>query len=480
VTTLVFDSSARSLEGGRVLVGGHPARMLRLTPAGARLIDGWRAGAEVGAGEGARRLAARLIEAELAHPRPSGGAVTPADVAVVIPARDRAGELAACLARIDRCREIVIVDDGSRDPSAIAAVADERALVVAALPEVHRRGVRVLRREVSGGPAAARNAGLAATDAPFVAFVDSDAVPGEGWLEPLLAHFGDPRVGAVAPRVRVPPGRSLLARYEAARSPLDLGPDPGIVGPGRRIGYVPAAALVVRRAALDAPSAAPRTASTPRGDGSSPLPVRPFDAGMRFGEDVDLVWRLGAAGWTVRYEPGAVVEHPQRGSYRAWLAQRAAYGSSAGPLARRHPGRMKHVVVARSALLPWGLALAGRPGLALAAAVVDLRHVERRELVPLALEAQARTARQIADAAWRAHAPALALSRRGRRFLAAALVAGSVADYIARRPELDPLRFAALRAADDLAYCAGVWAGCARARTAAPLIPDAARRRGRP
>jgi len=230
--------------------------MLRLTPAGARLIDGWRAGAEVGAGEGARRLAARLIEAELAHPRPSGGAVTPADVAVVIPARDRAGELAACLARIDRCREIVIVDDGSRDPSAIAAVADERALVVAALPEVHRRGVRVLRREVSGGPAAARNAGLAATDAPFVAFVDSDAVPGEGWLEPLLAHFGDPRVGAVAPRVRVPPGRSLLARYEAARSPLDLGPDPGIVGPGRRIGYVPAAALVLRRAALDVSSAA--------------------------------------------------------------------------------------------------------------------------------------------------------------------------------------------------------------------------------
>jgi len=104
--------------------------------------------------------------------------------------------------------------------------------------------------------------------------------------------------------------------------------------------------------------------------------------------------------------------------------------------------------------------------------------VARRELVPLAVEAQARTARQIADAAWRAHAPALALSRRGRRFLAAAFVAGTAADHLARRPGLDPLRFAALRAADDLAYCAGVWAGCARARTAAPLIPDAASRRG--
>jgi mycofactocin system glycosyltransferase len=441
VTTLAFDPSARLLEGGRVLVGGHPARMLRLTPAGARLVASWRAGAAVGASEGARRLAERLIDAELAHPRPSGGAVTPADVAVVIPARDRPDALAECLARIGPCREIVIVDDGSSDPGAIAAVA-------ASFDE------RVVRRDVSGGPAAARNAGLAATDAPFVAFVDSDTLPAAGWLEPLLAHFGDPRLGAVAPRVTVPAGTSALARYEAVRSPLDLGPDPGVVGPGRRVGYVPAAALVVRRAAFS-----------------------PFDETMRFGEDVDLVWRLVAGGWIVRYEPASVVEHPQRASLRAWVAQRAAYGSSAGPLAERHPGRMRHVVVPRAALVPWALALAGRPELALAAAALDLRHVGRRELVPLALESQARTARQIADAAWRAHPPLLATTRRGRRFLAAALVAGAAADYLTRRPRLDPVRFTALRAADDLAYAAGVWAGCARARTAAPLIPSAVPRR---
>jgi hypothetical protein len=37
---------------------------------------------------------------------------------------------------------------------------------------------------------------------------------------------------------------------------------------------------------------------------------------------------------------------------------------------------------------------------------------------------------------------------------------------------LDPLRYVALHLADDLAYGTGVWAGCVRERTVAPLVPD--------
>ena len=73
----------------------------------------------------ARRLAARLIDTGLAHPVPAGGEWTTADVAVVIPARDRADLLAACLAGVGPAAEIVVVDDGSRDPRAIDAVARE-------------------------------------------------------------------------------------------------------------------------------------------------------------------------------------------------------------------------------------------------------------------------------------------------------------------------------------------------------------------
>ena len=58
-----------------------------------------------------------------------------------------------------------------------------------------------------------------------------------------------------------------------------------------------------------------------------------------------------------------------------------------------------------------------------------------------------------------------------RRSLAAGLALSVIADWLARRPRLDPVRFGALRVADDLSYAAGVWLGCIRARTASPLVP---------
>ena len=149
----------------------------------------------------------------------------------------------------------------------------------------------------------------------------------------------------MAPRVSVPAADGTVSAYEAVRSPLDLGDAPGLAGPGRRLGFVPATALVLRRSAFDA--------------------VSGFDAGLPVGEDVDLVWRLSEAGWTVRYEPTVVVEHPARTDRRAWLGQRLAYGSSAGALARRHPDAMRHLVIPRWAVAPWLLAAAGRPRAAL-------------------------------------------------------------------------------------------------------------------
>ena len=316
----------------------------------------------------------------------------------------------------------------------------------------------------SVGPAAARNAGIAATTALLVAFLDSDTRPDPGWLAPLLGHFEDDRTAAAAPRVAVPAGRGALAAYETVRSPLDLGGAPGVAGPDRRIGFVPAAALVVRREAL--------------------VRAGGFDATLRVGEDVDLVWRLAAAGWTVRYEPTARVEHPHRAAAGAWLGQRVAYGASAGALARRHPGRLHHLIMPTWALAPWLLAAAGRPRGALLAATVSTGVLAARlpavpgargQMVAVAAAAQLRVGRQLLDAAWRAYPPvvlaAARRSRRGRRIAAGALAVSIAADWAQRRPRLDPVRFGALRTADDLAYATGVWLGCLRARTAGPLVP---------
>ena len=101
----------------------------------------------------------------------------------------------------------------------------------------------------NGGPAAARNTGLAGVTSELVAFCDSDCVPEAGWIERLAAHLADPAVAVAAPRIRpVPGGRSWADRYSAAGSSLDMGGQEGRVAPGTRLSYVPTAALLARRA----------------------------------------------------------------------------------------------------------------------------------------------------------------------------------------------------------------------------------------
>ena len=339
-------------------------------------------------------------------------------------------------------------------------------------------GARVVRQPDNTGPAGARNTGVAATGTALVAFLDSDCVVPEGWLTRLVGHFDDPAVGAVAPRVRARSGAgSLLARYAAARGPLDLGPHEARVRPGGRVPYVPTAALVVRRAALVAAS----------GTGEA------FDPDLRFGEDVDLVWRLHDAGWTVRYDPRSAVEHAEPDRWWTWLRRRHHYGTSAAPLARRHPGRLTPLV-----LPPWPAAalllLAARrplPALLSAAVpVLSLHRVLRRTGLAVApcavtaarlgLQAATSTLGGVGGAGTVTTAPLLLAAlatRRTRGAALVALVAPPLLEHLARRPALDPVRWTALRLVDDLAYASGVWRGCWAARTLAPLRPSRSRPR---
>jgi len=456
---VVLDPAARRLDGGRTLLGGAPLRLLRLSEAGGRLLDRLLDGATVAEAAAAERadagrLARRLVDAGVAHPRPPAGG-HPGPVAAVVPVRDRAdrvGRTVAALAGVAGVAEVVAVDDGSRDASGAVARA---------------AGARVVQRAVPGGPAAARNAGLAATTAPLVAFVDSDCVPEPGWLGPLLAHFADPAVAAVAPRIggRRATGGRPFERYESVRAPEDRGPVEGLVRPRGRIAYVPTAALLVRRDALVA--------------------VGGFDEALRFGEDVDLVWRLVDAGWTVRYEPASRVRHDHRRTLGPLLARRLAYGTSAAPLARRHAHRVAPLQVSAWSALAWALAGLGHPlaGGTVAAATTaraarGLSRLEHpwREAARVAGTGHWRAGRLVADAVVRTWLPlavaAASGNRRARLVLLACVGVAGLADWRERRPALDPVRYVGLRLLEDAAYCTGVWLGCARHRTLAPLLPD--------
>ena len=450
------------LAGGTVLTGGYPTRVLRLTSAGARHVADWWSGSPVPDNPKARALARRLLDIGIAHPagEQQDGDQGAGEVTVVIPVRDRHAELARCLAGLAEMPRVIVVDDGSRYPEAVARVAAEA-------------GASVLRRPENGGPAAARNTGLAAADTPLVAFLDSDCVPRPGWLDVLLPHFADPAVGAVAPRI-VPHenGRTWLARYEGASSTLDMGARPSIVRPGSRVPYVPGAALVVRKAAAGAG----------------------FDEDMQVGEDVDFVWRLAAVGWRTRYEPAATMRHQHRVRLRAWLARRKDYGTSAAALEQRHPGAVRPLYASPWTAAAWLAAAVGRPDAGAVVTGTGTALLARR-LARVTGEGWPRPAR---SSAWRLAAkqagggtlraalplgsaisrtwwpvalPMAVAVRRLRLPLAALVLTPPLLDWLDRRPPLDPARYVAARLLDDIGYSLGVWQGCARRRTVRPLLP---------
>ncbi|MFE3000556.1 mycofactocin biosynthesis glycosyltransferase MftF [Nocardia sp. NPDC059246] len=434
MTTVVLDSGVRRYRDGRVLLGGSPTRLLRLGERGVRQVERWLAGMPVGNDAGERALAQRLIDAGIVHPVAGPGPTTADDVSLVVPVKDNPRGVARLLTVAGEFAEKIVVDDGSAIP-----VMDAR-----------------IRHSVPRGPAAARNSGLRCADTPLIAFLDSDTIPEPGWLASVLPLFDDPRVAAVAPRIRSLP-HGPLGRYEVDHGSLDMGPNPAVVRAGGRVRYVPSTALVVRRDVL--------------------LAVGGFDESLRFGEDVDLIWRLIESGNVVRYQPDSTVWHEPRETVGAWLRQRFDYGTSAAPLSLRHRGQLACAVLSRPQAAQALLVTARRP--ATAAAVVTVasgslaQQLHRRGVPPgtalaLAGGAQLAAIKQLADAARRVWWPLLLCTRRGRAVFAAALAPIAVECI---RNAHGP-RWAALRLADDLAYALGVWAGCARHRTVAPLLPQ--------
>ncbi len=483
--TVAVDPEVRLLDQGRVMVGGAPLRLVRLTDAGAAAVRRWSAGGPVGAGTAERRLAAQLLDAGLLQPRPDPAAgPTAASVTVVVPVRGQHRQLLRLLERLgpDDGGAVVVVHDGPDQPD--PADQPDRPGPAAGrqprwptrsgggLPVAHM----VLPRRV--GPGGARHAGMARVTSALVAFLDADCLPDPGWLHLLLPHFEDPAVAAAAPRVVAGPPmhvadvqptlQRLLQDYDALRSPLDLGDRPGPVRPGSRVPYVPTAALVLRRDVYQ------------QGGG--------FDASLHVGEDVDLVWRIAGRGWQVRYEPAAHVAHDVRVGLRRWLGQRYTYGTSAAPLARRHPAAVAPVQLSGSTLAAWLLAAGGQRGAALgvAAASTALLAPKLRPVVPhpwpealrLAGRGHLAAGLRLAEALRRVWWPAAvvaAVGRRRWRWSAAAVLAEPAVQWVRQAPPLPLPWWLVLRLADDMAYGAGVWAGCLRQRTITPLLPEVAR-----
>lgn len=446
-----------ALRSGRIVLGGSPWEVTtlpkRFRPFARRLFAAGRSGVTASTAT-ERDAAIYLLDHGIADPLPIADREVD-DVEVVVPVYRHAESLERCLAALAaEGLPVIVVDDASprADAARIARAAS-------------RHGARLIVHERNGGPGEARTTGFAASDAPFVAFVDADVVASPDWVSRLRPLFDDPLIGAVAPRV-LPDlkGTSTIELYEETRSELDMGAEPSRVVYGVPVGWLPSASVIVRRSAVTDP---------------------PFEPGLRVGEDVDLFWRMEEAGWTVRYAPDVVNRHEVRTSLREFSARRAMYGGSAADLERRHPRRLIPARPSLSGLAVLAALSFRRPWLAAGVAVYELarqRRILGRE-VPFAVAAEMTGRSLWSDAFWLGHLLrrdwwpvgllVLLATPRSRlaRGAAAAMLWEPVRDHLIRPTRLGPVQSLALRAVDDASYGTGVIRNAIRGRVLNVVMP---------
>ncbi len=206
-------------------------------------------------------------------------------VAVVIPAYNEAAVIGKTLTSLAACRpapdEVVVVDDGSTDATAVVAQSYGPGL-----PQL------TVIIQANRGKAGALNTAIAATSAEVLVVVDAGTVIAPDALGELTAPFADPTVGAVAGNLKVGNRRHPLTALQAVEYVATLNVDRRAQELFGTIAVVPGPAGAFRRAALDQVGGYPADTIV---------------------EDADLTQALLQARWRIHYAAGAVVhtEAPQ-------------------------------------------------------------------------------------------------------------------------------------------------------------------------
>jgi glycosyltransferase involved in cell wall biosynthesis len=247
-------------------------------------------------------------------------------VSVVVCSRDRAQYLEGCLKSLQRidypAYEVVVVDNGSKDP-AVARVIQES-------------GFRYV-REDRPGLDWARNRGIAEAKCDLVAFTDDDARVDPGWLRGIASAFADPQVmavtGLVLPAEIETPSQQQFEVYGGmgkgyARKIFRL---QELQGPNLfwASSWGVGANMAFRREIFDK--------------------IGTFDVALDVGTpsggggDIEFFYRVVSSGYTLCYEPMAIVRHKHRRDPASLRRQIYSNGRSflayLLTIARRDPGR---------------------------------------------------------------------------------------------------------------------------------------------
>ncbi len=243
------------------------------------------------------------------------------DYSIVIPSYNRKevlGEVLGALGRQESAPsfEVVVVDDGSTDGTDAFLRSYD-----APFP------LQILQQE-NQGPAAARNAGVAAAAGERVAFLGDDTVPSSGWLK---AHEAATRT-AGARRIRDEGGALGVIGYTSWHPRMKL---------TRFLRYINEFGLQFGYALLDDPEDVgfqffyTSNLTLPR----QLLLDEPFDVSFPYAawEDIEVSYRLYSKGFRLHYAPEAVVAHDHPTDLRRFAERQERAGFCAVVFYRLHP-----------------------------------------------------------------------------------------------------------------------------------------------
>lgn len=221
---------------------------------------------------------------------------------VIVPVYNGAASIAECVASLLALRfprerlDIVVVDNASTDRTA-------------ELLRGFGAEIRVL-FEPTRGAAAARNHGIRAARGGLVAFTDADAAVDAGWLAALLPPLSDPAIGVVGGPVLARRPCNRIERFGETihdqRAAIEESDPP----------YVDTVNWASRREVL--------------------LEVGLFDETLLRSQDVDLAWRIHAAGYRFVYAPDAKLFHRNERTPWGLFHEGWVHGFHIGRVRERH------------------------------------------------------------------------------------------------------------------------------------------------
>jgi GT2 family glycosyltransferase len=195
-------------------------------------------------------------------------------IALYIPCFNSEKTIQACLnavfSQVRPANDILVIDDGSTDMT---------------VKIVKKYPVRIIKHAKNLGLAAARNSAIKSTNAKFIASLDSDCKPGKDWLKHLAKRINSSKVAGVSGMTVEADTSSVIDNWRAVHMKQHWG-DSKKVNPSFLFG----SNTLFRRDLI--------------------LKVGSYNEKYRNNfEDVDVSNRLIKRGYSLIYEPQAIVEH---------------------------------------------------------------------------------------------------------------------------------------------------------------------------